>query len=564
MSARGVDPRRVMLAGALAIILWAGGAFLWHLTFGRGLSLAVILFLGQDFPALLAGAMALALAAPFVIGRRGGAALAFPAPNARTVLPLIALMALAAWAGHYLVFQDYILSRDEEVARFAAAYMKDGMIGRPIPPEWQLYRRAIMPEFFSPFGAGRYWTAAYLPVNSAVQAIFWRLGDPDVASPVMLAVGLGALWRVALRLFPAQPGAVWAALMMAFTSSQLFVTAMTPYAMTGHFALNMVWLALVLHGRWWSHGAAGLVALVAAGLHQWHFPPIFIAPFILWMLLGRKWGQAAFHVAVLAAIVILWAKIWPAFLIDQLGPATDVRPSAGVADKVGSLFDRLAAKWQPLVNISRFVAWNNLLLLPLAVVGVAGIDWRKALRGRDIALPLALGGMAGLGLSLAQGYGWGFRYAHGFIGPLCLLAAMGWTRLRPDRAARTLWAGCLIALGMAAFLTMRAHDFVAPYAASHRMIRDSGYDVVLIDPRGGLFVTDLVRGDDGQPGLPIVMNLGMLRMEQVEMLCANYSVALFDRAEFRPLGVPLARWSYGRPDALRHRMARLGCEKRPF
>src|SRR3546814_5531456 len=137
---------------------------------------------------------------------------------------------------------------------------------------------------------------------------------------------------------------------------------MTPYAMTGHFALNMVWLALVLRGGAVGHLGAGVVALAAAGLHQWHFPPIFIAPFILWMLLGRRWRVAIFHMLVLAVVVIVWAKLWPAFLTHALGQATDVRPSAGVADKVGSLFERLGDRWQPLVNLSRFAAWNNILM----------------------------------------------------------------------------------------------------------------------------------------------------------------------------------------------------------
>ncbi len=560
MRATGVDPRRLFLAAAIGLTLWAGATFLWHVTYAPGRTLGTMLLLDQDFPALLGGVLALTLLAPFAAGKGW----VLPAPTARNMVPLIVLFALTAWAGHYLVFQDYALSRDEEVARFAAAYLKDGQLARPIPVEWQLYRRAIMPEFFTPYGVGHYWAGAYLPVNSAIQAVFWRLGDPNMANPAMLAIGMIALWRIALRLFADRPAAVWAALLLAFTSAQLWVTAMTPYAMTGHFALNMVWLALVLRGGWMGHLAAGIVALAAAGLHQWHFPLIFIAPFILWMLLGRKWGAAAFHIAVLAAIVIVWAKLWPGFLLHELGPPADVRPSAGVADKVGSLFGRLAEKWQPLVNLTRLFAWNNLLLMPLAMIGAAAIDWRRAIRGQDIALPLALGALAGCSLALAQGYGWGYRYAHGFIGPLALLGAMGFARLRVAHAMRALWMGCAVAAMTGAFLTWRAHAFVAPYAASHRMIRDSGMDVVLVDPRGGLFVTDLVRGANGVPGKPMVMNLGMLRMEQVEMLCATYAVALFDRAEFRPLGVPLARWGYSRTDALKRRMARMGCERRVF
>lgn len=552
-----VDARRLYLAGAIGLALWLGATFLWHVTYRQGISLPVILFLDQDFPALFGMAMLLALAAPFAEGR----GFALPPPSARIVVPLIVLLGLAAWAGHYALFQDYAISRDEEVARFAAAYMREGLFARPIPVEWEPYRRAIMPEFFSPFGAADYWTAAYLPVNSAIQALFWQLGDPNLAGPVLLMAGLAALWRIAVRLMPDRPDAVWVTILLGFSSSQLWVTAMTPYAMTGHFALNMVWLALVLRGGVMGHLAAGVVALVAAGLHQWHFPPIFIIPFILWMLLARRWGVAAFHALTLVAIVIVWAKLWPGFLLHALGAPTDIRPSAGVADKVGSLFQRLGDRWQPLVNLSRYMAWNNILMVPLAVLGIAAMRWRAMIRGQEIALPLALGCLAGCVLALAQGYGWGFRYAHGFIGPFCLLSGLGWARCRPAGAMRPLFVGLAITALGSAFLVWRTHEFVAPYAASHRLIDSSQADVVLIDPRGGLYVTDLVRGRDGVPGKPMVMNLGMLSLEQVDRLCQSYVVELFDRAEFRPLGVPLARWRLDRMDALRAHMREAGCDR---
>ncbi|HKT78379.1 MAG TPA: MFS transporter [Sphingobium sp.] len=553
---RLVDSRRLFLAGAIGLTLWLGAAFLWHVTYRQGISLAVILFLDQDFPALLGAILLLALAAPFAEGM----GFRLPAPRARVIIPLIVLMGLLAWAGHYWLFQNYSISRDEEVARFAAAYMREGLFARPIPVEWEPYRRAIMPEFFSPFGAADYWTAAYLPVNSAIQAAFWQLGDPNLAGPALLMAGLFALWRVALHLFPTRRDAVWVTMLLGLSSAQLWVTAMTPYAMTGHFALNMVWLALVLRGGVLGHVSAGAVALLAAGLHQWHFPPIFIAPFILWMLLARRWAAAGFHILVLLAIVIVWAKLWPGFLVQYLGPPTDIRPSAGVADKVGSLFERLGDRWQPLVNLSRFAAWNNILMVPLAALGVLAMNWKRALRGQEIALPLALGCFAGCALALAQGYGWGFRYAHGYIGPFCLLAGLGWARFRPA-AMRPVFLGLAITLLASAFLVWRTHVFVAPYAASHRMIDASQADVVLVDPRGGLYVTDLVRGRDGVPGRPMVMNLAMLTLDQVDALCRQYVVELFDRAEFRPLGVPLARWNLGRMDALRAHMKAEGCDK---
>ncbi|WP_070155537.1 MFS transporter [Sphingobium phenoxybenzoativorans] len=556
-SVRPIDPGRFLIMAAGAITLWLVGLFLLHFTFGHGRQITHILFLDQDFPALLLALTGLVLFSP--LARSTDVSL--PLPTARLVLPLILICALWSWAGHYLVFQDYALSRDEEVAEFGAAYLRDGLLSRPIPPEWLEYRRAIMPEFFSPFGAENHWTAAYLPVNSAIRALFWHLGDPNLAGPILLAIGLIALWRVALRLFPNRPDAVWVAMLLAFTSAQLSVTAMTPYAMTGHFALNMVWLALVLRGGWLGHGCAVVVAIVAGGLHQYHFPPIFLAPFLLWMVLGRRWAAFLVHFAALVVLVILWAKLWPGFLLHELGPPADVRASAGVGDKAASLLRRLGNKWQPLFNLSRFMAWNNILMVPLAVLGVAAMKWRGAVRGETVVLPLAIGCIAACVFALWQGYGWGFRYAHGFIGPFCLLAAYGWVRL----GAHSLWPvlfASVLALVTGAFLTDRAHDYVAPYAASHRMIHAANADVVLVDPRGGLFATDLVRSEHGDMKRPMVMNLAMLTPSTLDRLCANYSVRLFDRSAFRPLGLRASRLQPGYLDRLRAHLDAIGCAER--
>src|SRR3546814_3480513 len=124
------------------------------------------------------------------------------------------------------------------------------------------------------------------------------------------------------------------------------------------------------------------------------------------------------------------------------------------------------------------VCSSDLLMVPLATLGVFAMRWRGAIRGQEIALPLALGCFAGCALALAQGYGWGYRYAHGFIGPFCLLAGLSWARFRTG-AMRPLFLGTAITLLSSAFLVWRTHSFVAPYAASHRMIDASRADVVL-------------------------------------------------------------------------------------
>tara|TARA_R110000782_G_scaffold78276_8_gene155525 strand:- start:187406 stop:189091 length:1686 start_codon:yes stop_codon:yes gene_type:complete len=546
----------LLLINAAAIILWLAASWGIEIVLSEGRTLARHLFTIQDMPALILGVLGITLGALLVRwvpdgewkwGR-----------NPRLIAALILVFALAAWAGRYWLMNDYALSRDEEVAEFAAAAMRDGFLGRPIPPEWIDFRRAIMPEFFSPFGADHVWTAAYLPLNAAFRALCDWIADPNLAGPVFLVIGLAALWRVALRLFPDRSDAVVVVLLMALTSAQLLVTSMTPYAMTGHFALNMLWLAFVLRDDVPGHVGAGAVALLLCGLHQWHYPLPFLLPFLLWFALGRRWGALFFHGAMLVVAVLIWAKLWPMLLADLYGPAADVRPSAGVVDKMDSLLDRLD-KWHPLLHLSRFLAWNNLLLVPLALIGLWRMNWRAALRGESIALPLGLGALGMAALAIDQGYGWGYRYLHGFVGSFALLAGLGWASLkRPD--GRALWASALVALLTGSFLMARAHDYVAPYAASHRLIMASGADVVLVDPRGGRYVTDLVRGSDGEPlGRPVVMNMRMLSMAGIDQLCDRYDVAIFDRSGFLPLGVGLVRWGDKWDAAKRAHMAQRGC-----
>lgn len=551
----------LLLLSVLGVGAWLAVAWVWEMHWAPVRGLPRALMLGQDVPALLLGIGGLLLAVPF-LARVAPAPLAQSAlgwiRDRRVILPILLLVALLVFAGTWLLFDGYALSRDEEVADMAAAAMQGGRYAIQIPPEWAAYRRAIMPEFFLPFGADHFWTAAYLPVNSALRAMAGWLGTRTLAGPLLLTLGLFALWRIALRLFPARHDAVLVVMAMALSSPQLWLTAMTPYAMTGHFALNLVWLALVLHDRRWSHGLAALVTILLVGLHQWHFPLIFLAPFLMWFALGRRWALLMFHGAAIALAVLLWAKAWPALLLATLGAPADVLPARGIGDKVGSLFARLD-KWHPALHWTRFLAWNNLLIVPLAALGAVTMDWRAALRGQSVALPLMLGCLGAGLLAIDQGYGWGYRYLHGYTGPLALLAGLGWARLRA-RSLAPVVVSLFVALLTGSFLVMRAESLVAPYATAHQTIMTSGARVVLIDPRGGRFVTDLVRGVPGDPlAGPVVMNIGGIGPRALERLCKSGPVTIFDSAAFLPLGIKAVKWDNAYIAAQRARLVQWNC-----
>lgn len=551
------------LLGALCYFTWA-----WHVQGGGYRALAPYFFARQDMWVLDGYAAALALLAIWAWRLKSGGGQGRRQGNGQAIWILLGIVAVVVLArlGRDLVFHGYSPSRDEAMVELAGAYLAKGRIGWPIPAEWLPYRTALQPEFYSPYGADTHWTAIYLPVHAAIRALFVRLGDGALAAPVTLGVGLLALWQVARQVMPARPDAQAVTMVLALSSAQLLATAMTPYAMTSHFAFDMVWLALVLRGGKLGHGLAAVVALLAAGLHQWHFPLLFMAPFILWLLARRDWRAALFHGLVCVAMMVLWARLWPMLLVHEVGPAplSDAHRTNGILDKLESLFGRLDS-WQPLLNNARLFAWNNLLLLPLALLSVFAIHWRRFFSEPSIVLPLLLVVGLGMGFALYQGYGWGFRYMHAGIGALCLLAGLGWTAVtRPsDRAAGRLFAaGTVLSLIAGAWLLWDTGNYVRGYARSMAAIRASKADVVLVDIRGGYYLTDLARFDEGRLARPAVMALQWLSYDQIDTLCATHSIAIADRTLFELLGVhPVSPIFPGSEyiQARRDHLAAIGC-----
>lgn len=557
--------RIALIGGVVLYLAWTWGGYAAHVAVDGFETLPVYFFRIQDLPVLVG--YAVALVGMLVLSGQGDRRKPTPPPTIGIAAAILGV-ALAAWIGRGLIFHHYSPSRDELMVEMAAGYLAEGRIGWPIPPEWQPYARAMLPEFYSPYGAGETWTSIYLPVHAAIRAVFQRLGDADLVGPVTLAIGLIALYDLARRVFPGRGDAIVVTMLMAFSSAQLVATAMTPYAMTSHFALNMVWLALVLRGGVLANIAAALVLIAAAGLHQWHFPALFAGPFILWLAWRRQWVSAAVQAGAMGAAVIVWARLWPQLLAAHLGlPLGGAAKGApGIGAKIESLFGRLD-KWQPLLNIGRLMAWNNPLLVPLAALGLTRMNWRPHVWLRDppIVLPLLGTVLIGFALALYQGYGWGFRYMHGQLGALCLLAGFGWTRIaRSGRGpGRLLWASCLVALVAAAFLLATTERYVRGYARTMEAIRGSDADVVLVDLRGGYFMTDLVRfADDGRPGRPAVMALGYVSPAQLRRLCAEQSVAIMDRYQFWRLGVhpitPIVR-DGGRLESRQRLLRDIGC-----
>ena len=532
----------------------------------------------------LAGAVALWRIFPGLIGRsasafRGLTRFSGSASGGPCDRPLVAVVALAtacaviAYAGAHLIFDDYVLSRDEAQAVFDATIFAHGAPLARVAPMWRPYATALAPMFMLPVPGGGYWGSTYLPVNAALIAVARAAGDRALMGPAMAATSIIAVFAIARRLWPQRPGSAWVAAILLATSSQFLVTAMTAFAMSAHLAFNLVWLWLFLRGGRSGHAGAITVGFLACGLHQMVFHPLFAAPFILHLWLERRWPTAIVYTTAYAAMSVFWI-VYPSLALAYVGIAAGETRGAGVnrfAAEVAALFGAfdVANIGMMAKNLLRFVTWQNPLTTPLALLAAIAAFRAKG-TPRSLALGLGLTILTVFVLIPFQGYGWGYRYLHGLLGSACLLAAWRWAQFAETLATsqmRTARAAfiAVAAISLLALLPVhswQAHQIVRPYAMADAAIRRSKAQVVLVDGAGTWFDWDLVRNDPYLTNRPITLYLGGaipggLDQTQVKALCARYSVAIFDRTDAAQFGIR----TYAAPPSEINRagLSQLGC-----
>lgn len=446
---------------------------------------------------------------------------------------------LVCWAGHHWLLNAYDLTRDEQMASFDATVFAQGRLFWPIEPDWRPMADALNQFFMLPIADRQAWISSYLPINALMRAGMALIGDAGLASPIFTAVGALALWRIAERIWPGNAEARTVALLLYAGSSQVVIQGMTAHAMAGHLALNLVWLWLFLRGGW-SHAGAIFVGLLATGLHQPLFHPLFVFPILTGLLIQRRWPLAILYAAAYAVICLFWLG-WPNMIAQLAGGPMAALSSTGdrlgYADRVADLVHGIGpiSLWLMAMNLLRFVAWQHLLLLPLAAAGVT-LAWRAPLV-RPLVAGIALHILL-IGLLLAfQGHGWGYRYLHGVIGSFCLLGAQGWIALRGHWPGARLWTwsnvasfGVLLPLhmAMAAWLTL-------PYARVSAQIDRLPADIAVIDEGAVAFGSDLVINRPDLSNRPLRLLAGSLTAEQVAMLCRTRRVAFVDTDGLQPI-----------------------------
>jgi hypothetical protein len=506
----------------------------------------------QDVPVLLL-VSALLLALAFFGAPAGLAEQAERHGSARGLLIVAILGAgLLVALGTRTVALNTPVSHDEIMAKFDAEIFASGRLLAPVAPEWRAFAQPLQPAFRLPVPGDVAWVSAYLPGNAAIRAALGKVFNTELTNAVLVMAALLALLGIARQLWPQRPDAWAVAVVLAATSSQVLGMGLTPFAMTAHLTLNLLWLWLYQRDTAASHAGALAVGFLATGLHQIVFHPLFVAPFLLQLLLERRWRPLGFYTAGYAAIGVFWI-VYGQLALKSAGIAPEAAATAGSVyflDRVVTLL----ALFSPLgfetmvQNLMRFAAWQNPLLLVLLVPGMA-LAWKTSWSSTSVARPLALGlvltVVAMFILLPFQDIGWGYRYIHGLIGNAALLAAFGWVSLTEAASPaqrRTAWgvAGVTTAAAVLVLLPMHTrymYTHIAPYARANAAIERSGAGAVIVDVDGIYNGIELIRNDPDLKKRPLKMDLSQLTEPLVRELCARMSVKVFDGAEAAQYGV---------------------------
>ncbi len=518
---------------------------------------------GEDVPVLLPMA---AMFAAFAIWPGLVMAVADTMTRAQAIMnasPALWGFAVAAAATAFVgvgtgrIALNYPYSRDEAMAVFDTAILASGRLIAPVPVEWRSFISALQPEFRLEVPGNVAWVSSYLPGNAAIRAASSTLGGGNaLTNAALLAVSLAALVGLTHRWFPNRSDARVVALIALATSSQVLFMAMTPYAMAAHLALNLVWLWLFSLRTVSGHVGAIAVGFLATGLHQIFFHPLFIAPFLLQLVLQRRWTVLAVYVPAYAAIGLFWIGYWQ-WLLTASGIEQRAAAGAGFAFLISRVMEMLGyfnlqGAETMLQNVMRYAAWQNPLVVALGGAGIGlAFGWKQSDRlplDSDTLdqpwWPLALGIVFTLLVMFLllpyQATGWGYRYVHGLMGSIALLTAFAWVRLVPQadgppRRFALGFAATSTIVAVAVLIPLHAwnmHATHAPYARAANAIARTSAPAVFIDTTAIVYGNDLVRNAPDLSKRPLVFDFGALDEAGIRELCRRFgTIARFSSAD---------------------------------
>ena len=143
---------------------------------------------------------------------------------------------------------------------------------------------------------------------------------------------------------------------------------------------------------------------------------------------------------------------------------------------------------------------------------------------------------------LDQGHGWGYRYFHGTLSCLILVAVTGWGALIEKTGERRARNFLFVAMAASLFIALplrcfQAESFIRPFADASEALHSMKAKVVGIDPRLAWYSADLIRNDPFLADRPVVVALVNLWPAEVAALARAGRAQFVSREEMKELGL---------------------------
>jgi hypothetical protein len=415
-------------------------------------------------------------------------------------------------AGSLLIYENHPLSMDEYAQLFQSEIFAQGRLTGQFPVpllDW------LIPPYFQnqflvvsrPTGA---LISGYWPSFALLLTPFTKLGISWACNPVISALTLVVIHRLALGLFHSEESAGLAVL-LTLASPVFFANGISYYSMSAHLLANGVYALLLLQPTSRRALLAGIVGSVALTLHNPVPHLLFAIPWIFW-LAARRGGMRPLiwlivgYAPLCALLGLGW--FWLSSGLSHAGAASSGGFGAQ-ADNLQQIANIFALPSATLllartIGIAKIWLWAVPGLMILA--GVGAWRWRGNSACRVLAASALLTLIGYYFVPADQGHGWGFRYFHSAWVALPLLAAASFSRppdgeqrsgLFENIETRTLVVACalltlVLGVGLRAaqirgFMTMDIQQ-VPAYAGTERR-------VVLIDASHSFYGQDLVQND---------------------------------------------------------------------
>lgn len=417
--------------------------------------------------------------------------------------------------GAIFIERAHPLPQDEYAALFQSRVFAEGRLTGQFPPE--LLGRLVPPHYLNQFLYGSYKTgevaSSYWPGFALVLAPFSFVHAPWACNPLLAALSLVLIGRLATRLSGSSQAGGWA-MLLALASPAFTAMAITYFSMTAHLLFNLAFVWMLLQPTPLRLAGAGLVGSYALVLHNPLPHVLFAAPWIVWLALqpSRYRNLLALAAGYLPLVVALGFG-WALLLSNLLGetPYGLFRYDGNPLHAVANFFWNWHIKVRSVVEapggsivasrVAELVRLWNWAVPGLPLLAVAGWWlWRTNLHARLLGLSLLTTMLGYLLIAYTQGHGWGARYLHPAWGALPVLGALALVRIGPgtrcERCAGFVASLALLSLVFASALrAAQIQAYVDSHLAKRPPTIPGARQVVFVRATPRDYNADLVQND---------------------------------------------------------------------